>query len=145
MKQSIADIELLMNKDNMQFLMKGYTIRNFDEIKDLIFAESDKPFVYKARKYDKNTVLNAYSEYPNNSDEIVGRAMEYFESDGKRFLKVDITDSLSYAMLDNACIKLNGYCTVGCDEDGDYIIINKITRITLADRSNKYSDLYLPE
>lgn len=141
MKQAITEIEFFMNRDNMEYLMKGYTIKNFDDIKDLIFAESETPFIYAARKYDPKAVLNATSEYPNSSDTIMGKILGYLEKDGKRYLKIEFADTLTYSMINNPCIKVNGYCTVNSD---DSITINKITRVTIADRTSGQSDLFLP-
>jgi hypothetical protein len=144
-KEAVTKIEFFMNKDNMQYLMKGYVIKNFDQIKDLIFAESDSPFVYAARDYKgKTPVFNAQSEYPSISDMVMGKVVGYCEEDGKRFLKVALADSLSYSMMSDPCIKVNGYCTVGYEDGQDFIIIDKVTRLTIADRNSGGSDLYIP-
>lgn len=144
MKEAVIKIEFFMNKDNMQHLMKGYIIRNFDQIKELIFDESDTPFVYAARDYKgKMPVFNAQSEYPNASDRVIGKVVGYCEENCRRFLKVALADSLTYSMMSDPCIKVNGYCTVGCEDGQDFIIIDKVTRLTIADR-NVGSDLYIP-
>lgn len=132
MKTSIFEVPFFMNKLNMQYLLKGITISNIDELKDILFKNGYD--VYKAREVQKD------SEYPTQDDVVIGKAIRYFERDGKGYLEVDVKDSLYYMKLKNPCIKINGYCV---SEDNASITITKVTRITIADSEPVLEDVII--
>lgn len=133
MKNITVKVPFFINKNNMEYLLKGNIISNFDEVhKKMIFSNpNEKPCIYIARENDINRPKEDMSEYANLNDIIVAKANRYIEEGDNIYLEVDIIDSLYYHKLKEPCIKINGYCEI---ESGS-ITITKVTRITLADKS----------
>ena len=146
MKEVKVIVKFFMNKNNMEYLLKGNTIDNFDEIHTNIFNELNSNgsiLVYEPRRNDPNHPNNRYkthmkkvelSEYPDESDRIVAKVLRYIKSpDGNDSLEIELIDSLYYYKLTQPVIKLNGYFNLG--DEKNTIHISSITRLTLADRN----------
>ena len=126
MKHVTTIVRFFITKDNMEYLLHGHTIDNFDEMRNNLFTElnsNGSVLVYKPR----DESYDSQSEYPNIKDRIVAKILRYIKE--KDALEIEILDSLYFSKLYNPKIKLNGYCI---SEDGS-IHIKKITRLTLAD------------
>ena len=146
MKHVTTIVEFFMNKDNMQYLLKGNEIDNFDEVHHNLFTniknENGSIFVYEPRHKDPNHPDNKFdntykkhnSQFPDNSDRIVAKVLRYITKDnGKDALEIEILDSLFFAKLHEPVIKLNGYYSVS---EKRTFHIDKIVRLTLADRNS---------
>lgn len=137
MKEINVSLPFFINRENMEYYLKGYKINNLEEIHNTLFKDGMNLDVYEPRISDPNHPdrLSEYeSEYPNQSDVIKAKVIRYIKNNaGEDRLEVNIIDSLYYFKLKEPCIKLNGYCTI---MDDNKIHIDKITRITLADRNS---------
>lgn len=127
MKQAIVRVPFFLNDNNMEYLLKGNLILNLDEVHDNMLFKNGYN-IYVPRQSDPNRPIDM-SEYPNQSDTIVAKAIRYINGEVK-CLEIELIDSLYYHKLREPCIKLNGYCII----EGNTIMITKITRMTLADR-----------
>lgn len=145
LKQTKAIIKFFMTKNNMNYLLKGNSISNFDKVRDNLLSNISKDrsikFIYEPRKSDPNhpnnndLYENLYtheSEYPDSGDRIVAKILRYIHDENNEdSLEIEIIDSLYYAKLSQPVIKINGYCSI----DNGNIVITNITRLTLADRN----------
>lgn len=122
MKQAKVQVPFFINNDNMQYYLKGRMIKDLSEVHNILFKNGN--CIFKPRSKSEKT------EYPNISDTIVANAIRYIEGNTP-MLEIELLDSLYYHKLREPCIKINGYAEI--DEQG-YIIITKVTRMTLADR-----------
>ena len=134
MKTAVVKIPFFMNEQNMAHLLKGLKIGNLQEVhEDMLFKAG-----YDI--YSERETIYEGAEFPNISDRKVGKAIRYIKgspnmNDG---LEVELLDSLYYHKLREPCIKVNGYCEM---DDKGYMIITKVTRLTLADRNPVVSDI----
>lgn len=127
MKTVKAEVPFFINKDNMQYLLKGSIITNLEEVHTKMLFNSGNN-IYVPRNDDPNHPIS----FPTIDDTIVAKAIRYIQDDnGKNKLEIEIIDSLYYHKLKEPCIKINGTCEL--DEDRN-IAITKVTRLTLADR-----------
>lgn len=127
MKTVKADVPFFLNKDNMQYLLKGSVITNLDEVHSKMLFKSGNN-IYVPRNDDPNHPV----AFPTIDDTIVAKALRYKTTEsGTNVLEIEIIDSLYYHKLRQPCIKVNGVCEI--DEDHN-ITITKVTRLTLADR-----------
>lgn len=145
-KVVIKIVDFFMNKSNMEYLLKGNIIDNFDEVHANIFNELNKKngsiLVYEPRLDDPNHpdnrnlthIKKQQSEYPDESDRIVAKVLRYIKGvNGNDSLEIEVLDPLYYFKLSQPVIKLNGYFVMN---DNNTIHINNITRLTLADRNS---------
>lgn len=147
MKNVKTTVEFFMNKENMKDLLKGNVIDNFEEMHNNLFKDLESNngsfYIYETRIIDPNHPDNKYgkhqltrktnSEYPDESDTIVARALRYIKNDkGNDCLEIELIDSLYCTKLNNPVIKVNGYYTT---TDTGGLHMEKITRLTLADRN----------
>lgn len=146
MKEAITRVKFFMTKNNMEFLLKGIKIDNLDDVRRNIFEHintNGSIYVYEPRLDDPhhpdNRLDNTYkhihtSEFPDASDEIIGKVLRFINgNNGDDSLEIEIINSLYFAKLREPCIKVNGYYSISSDGS---IHIDKITRLTLADRNN---------
>ena len=118
MKEVKVIVKFFMNKNNMEYLLKGNTIDNFDEIHTNIFNELNSNgsiLVYEPRRNDPNHPDNRHkthmkkvelSEYPDESDRIVAKVLRYIKSpDGNDSLEIELIDSLYYYKLTQPVIR----------------------------------------
>lgn len=138
MKEVNVCVPFFINNDNMEYHLKGCVIDNLEDIHKNLFKDNMNLDVYEPRSYDlnhPNTPIgydDDVTEYPNQSDIIKARVLRYIKnSNGHDCLEIQVLDSLYYHKLKEPCIKLNGYCTI----QNNTVHIEKITRITLADRN----------
>lgn len=134
MKEAKATIEFYINKDNMEEVLNGKTIVNFDEMHANLFNHVSKINEFFPIYESRTRSTSHKSEYPDINDRIIGKVVRYIQSDRIRrypALEVEFLDSLYYCKLDNPVIKLNGYFQE--TEDGN-LYMSEITRITLASR-----------
>ncbi len=124
MKKAIVKVPFFMNKTNMPCLLHGRVIKNFDEARSMIFNSGNS--VYLPRSSAE------VSEYPSIKDIVVATAIRYISETDQ--LELELKDSLYFHKLRKPCIKINGYMEL--DEAG-YIIITKVTRLTLAEGYNE--------
>lgn len=124
MKKAIVKVPFFMNKTNMPRLLHGRVIKNFDEARSMIFNSGNS--VYLPRSFAE------VSEYPSIKDIVVATAIRYISETDQ--LELELKDSLYFHKLRKPCIKINGYMEL--DEAG-YIIITKVTRLTLAEGYNE--------
>jgi hypothetical protein len=135
-KTAVVKIPFFINEQNMAYLLKGFKIGNLQEVhEEMLFKMGDA--IYAEREHN-----DGVNEFPNISDKRVARAVRYIKgspnlNDG---LEVELLDSLYYHKLREPCIKVNGYCEI---DDKGYMIITKVTRLTLADRNPIVSDINL--
>lgn len=129
MKEITNIIPFFINPDNMQYLLKGKIIENFDEIhtnliKNIKQTNGILP-IYNSR--EKESIHK--SEYADIEDEIIGKIVRYIKDEnGHNALEVEIINSLVFCKINNPVIKINGYCYE--TEDGN-IHISEITRLTI--------------
>lgn len=139
MKTVIVKVPFFVNKNNMQYLLKGYQIDNLDEVyNELLFKNGTD--IYEARQISEDTDISntyTYEEYPNQSDIIKAKAVRFIDEGDTKYLEIELIDSLYYHKLKEPVIKINGYCEI----IEDMIHITSVTRITLADKHPK--DLFI--
>ena len=146
MKQITAVVDFFMNKDNMQYLLKGNEIDNLDEVHHNLFTniknQKGSIFIYESRHDDPNHPDNKFdnthkkhnSEFPDDSDRIVARVLRYVNrADNRDALEIEVLDSLYFCKLCEPVIKLNGYYSTS---ENKTFHIDKIVRLTLADRNS---------
>ena len=146
MKEANVIVKFFMNKNNMEYLLKGNIIENLDEIHLETFKNitKDNPMmIYEPRLNDPNHPNNKNlthtkgnkSEYPDISDKIVAKAVNYIKGadNDSDALEIELVNSLYYFRLGQPVIKVNGYFNLS---DTNNIHLNSITRLTLADKNS---------
>lgn len=142
MKETKAIVKFFMTKSNMEYLLKGISISNFDEVRTNLFKDISNKllYIYEPRSNDPNHPDNKVnyegsyhlSEYPDDGDRIVAKVLKYMrDNKGDDYLEIEIIDSLYFSKLNQPVIKINGYYELS---DGA-IKIKKVSRLTLADRN----------
>ena len=143
MKGMKAIVKFFMTKSNMEYLLKGISISNFDDVRTNLFKDISNKLllhIYEPRSNDPNHPDNKVnyegsyhlSEYPDDSDRIVAKVLRYIrDNKGDDYLEIEIIDSLYFSKLNQPVIKINGYYELS---DGA-IKIKKVSRLTLADRN----------
>lgn len=146
MKQATAIVNFFMNENNMQYLLKGNEIDNLSEVHHNLFTnikqQKGSIFIYEPRRDDPNHPDNKFdngykkhnSEFPDDSDRIVAKVLRYVDKDDNTSaLEIEVLDTLYFCKLCEPVIKLNGYYSTSGDKT---FHIDKIVRLTLADRNN---------
>ena len=143
MKEMKAIVKFFMTKSNMEYLLKGISISNFDDVRTNLFKDISNKLllhIYEPRSNDPNHPDNKVnyegsyhlSEYRDGSDRIVAKVLRYIrDNKGDDCLEIEIIDSLYFSKLNQPVIKINGYYELS---DGA-IKIKKVSTLTLADRN----------
>lgn len=126
MKQATAKVPFFLNDTNMNYLLKGMKIGNLKEVHDeMLFKISNNIYAEREPGYET-------SEYPDIHDIVVAHSLRYIKGKENNYLEIELVNSLYYSKLREPVIKINGYCEI---DDKGYIIITKVTRLTLADKN----------
>lgn len=131
MKEATKIVPFFVNPDNMQYLLNGKVITNFNEMHNEIFNNLKKVNngiypIYESRK--KDSIHK--SEYADIDDKIIAKIVRYIKNDnGHNALEIEFIDALTCCKIDNPVIKINGYFYD--TEDGN-IRIGEVTRLTLS-------------
>lgn len=134
MKTATVKIPFFINESNMAHILKGLKIGNLQEVHEEMLFQAGHD-IYEAREPEYKE-----SEFPNIKDRQVGKAIRYIKGEVDNYLEVELIDSLYYSKLREPVIKINGYYDM--DEKG-YIIITKVSRLSLADRNPVTSNIDL--
>lgn len=120
MKETKAIVKFFMTKSNMEYLLKGISISNFDEVRTNLFKDISNKllYIYEPRSNDPNHPDNKVnyegsyhlSEYPDDGDRIVAKVLRYMRNNkDDDYLEIEIIDSLYFSKLNQPVIKINGY------------------------------------
>lgn len=135
MKECIVEIPLFMTPYNMEYLLNGNKIINYEKLyKDSI--KNNK--VYISRKNEGIELSPTHdNQYPDNGDIIIGDIVGYnLEDPENPKLRINILNSLYYSKLSDPVIRCNGQCII---KDNEITIVG-ICRYTLSERSFSHLD-----